>query len=208
VGAGAWVVVGAPGAGASPADPARLARSLLELLAERRAGCVVFDRQALGASLDPFVMAAAVADDTARTQSAALGVGAYVELGAGRTASVAMRELTCLDHLAPGRGALVLAGRGARLAEAGAVARAMLSGEPSTAGGQYEWIDEAPNRPPPPTDLRPRIVLLDLDQLQAVSLAGETFRVRSASSLAHLAQPAVDELVLATFPEQRAPAAR
>jgi hypothetical protein len=111
-----------------------------------------------------------------------------------------MRELTCLDQLAPGRASLVLAGHGARLAEAGDVAAAMLPGKPATAGGQYEWIDEAPNLPAPPTDLRSRIVLLDLGQLAARSLAGEGFRVRRATHLGGLGSLESDELVLLELP--------
>jgi alkanesulfonate monooxygenase SsuD/methylene tetrahydromethanopterin reductase-like flavin-dependent oxidoreductase (luciferase family) len=166
---------------------------LLALATRRGVSALILDRWSLGGRLlDPFVLAAAVADSA----TSPIGVGALVELGAGRAASVAMRELAALEQLAPGRSGLVLAGQGERLGEAAEVALALLEGPPATAGGKLEGIAAAPNLPPPGVGAASRIILLDRAAGEARRLDGEPLGLRQVTGLDDLGPLAVDELLL------------
>lgn len=94
--------------------------------------------------LDPFVVLAAIAE------RAPLSIGALVNLGHGRAASIAVREATSLEHLSRHGCVLGFASEdSAHLAEAMEVASSLLSGEARSAGGSFERIVDAPNLPGP-----------------------------------------------------------
>jgi len=207
VGAGAWVVLG-------PVDLSSATRSgwltaavqLCDELVDRGVGTLVLDHWSFDAEpLDAFVLAAALADATATHRSATLSLGAHVALGAGRAASIAVRELTALDHLAPGRGALLLSGQGERLAQGAAVAGALLGGSPATAGGTFEGVVDAPNLPAPVTDLRAAICVVDLASGEAQALDQDRRALRRASSFAELGHPSPDALVMLDLRGRAAP---
>jgi alkanesulfonate monooxygenase SsuD/methylene tetrahydromethanopterin reductase-like flavin-dependent oxidoreductase (luciferase family) len=121
---------------------------LLELLADLEAQGVdtlllQSPRNHQGA-LDPFVVLGAVAESTP------LRLGVILELGQGRAVSIAVREVTSLDHLCTG-GVLLGFESDAHehLRQALAVAFGLLSGESATAGGDFEHVVDAPNLPGP-----------------------------------------------------------
>ena len=187
---GAFVVAGPLRLEAEP--PLERALRLVELLASRGASALIVSNWSLdGRALDPFVLASALA----QRSSAPLRLGAMLELGEGRAASVGMRELACLERLAPGRAGHVLAGRGARLEQATAVAAALLSGAPATAGGELEGIVEAPNLPPPGPAAAAGIVLHDRGAARARRLDGSPLSIRAVTGLDDLGSLAGDELV-------------
>ena len=81
---------------------------------------------------------------------APLPLGAMIELGEGRAASIAVREATSLEHLSAHRGLLgFMSEAPERLAEALDVATALLTEERATAGGSLESVVDAPNLPQP-----------------------------------------------------------
>jgi len=150
-------------------------------------GTVFFDRlTSRGEPLDPFVVAAALSDT-----GCDVGFGAILDVGAGRSASLAVRELTTLDHLARGRTGLLLRGvDGVRLAQAAEVVTAMLSGDVATAGGDAEFVIDAPNRPGPFSPGGPEVRTLLTDA------QGGPLRLRTAAdaSLGSDVWCAVDDL--------------
>jgi hypothetical protein len=200
VGAGAWVLIGPIELdGSTERAWIDKTSSLVEDLADRGAEVVAFQEPSLASSaLDGFVLAAVIADGLERRPvgERAVAVGAACELGRGRAASVAIRELTCVDHLVPGRAALVLFGDAPALEQAAAVARGLLGGSPATAGGDLEHVIEASNLPAPPTDLGPRICLYDGASATARTLDGAELRVRRADGLEELGSIGDGELVL------------
>ena len=80
-------------------------------------------------------------------------LGTVLHLGDGRTTSVAVRELTALDHLLSQGTCLLICDdeEGERLNSAGEVAKALQLGTPATAGSGDEYVMDAPNLPPPRT---------------------------------------------------------
>ncbi len=203
MGAGAWVLLSAIELdGPGPVGEAALAplRHLIRVSGDRRADQVVVGRaSAEEGALDGFMLAAALGDEIDEPGDPAVGTVCW--LGAGRSASVALRELTCVDHLHPGRAALVLAGDTERLAEAAAVARALLHGDPVTAGGALEHVVAAPNLPPPSEGIGKRIALLDTTLGVAHTLAGEVLTVIHVDDVSELPRLEDAELaVVGTLP--------
>jgi hypothetical protein len=201
VGAGAWVLLSALELDdTGPLPDAALAplRQLVRVSRDRRADCVLVGRvSAKEGSLDGFMLAAALDDETDETDEPDVpAVGAVCWLGEGRSASVALRELTCVDHLHPGRAALLLAGDTERLAEAAAVARALLHGDPVTAGGALEHVVAAPNLPPPSDGTGRRIALFDTTLGVAHTLGGAALTITRVDELAELTRLEDAELVL------------
>ena len=199
MGAGAWVLVSPIELdGSTERGWIAEAGSLVGHLADRGAEVVAFHDASLASrAVDGFVLAAVVADGLERGPAErAVAVGAACELGRDRAASVAIRELTCVDHLVPGRAALVLSGDASALEQAAAVARGLLAGSPATAGGDLEHIVEAPNLPAPPTDLGPRICLYDRASATARTLDGTALEVRLADGLDELGSIGGGELVV------------
>ena len=190
MGAGAWVLLSAlelddPG----PLPDAALAplRQLVRVSGDRRADCVLVGRVSVEeGTLDGFMLAAALGDEIDEPDVPAVGTVCW--LGEGRSASVALRELTCVDHLHPGRAALLLAGDTERLAEAAAVARALIHGDPVTAGGALEHVVAAPNLPPPSDGIGRRIALFDTTLGVAHTLAGEALTITQVDELTELAR--------------------
>ena len=198
MGAGAWVLQssvelsGDSPAGAEALVPLRaLAREAQRCGADRfLLGAVVAERVVL----DGFELAAALAEATLEPDAPAIGTLCW--LGEGRAASVAMRELTCVDHLHPGRAALLFAGGTQRLAEAGAVARALVHGEPASAGGPLEHVTAAPNLPAPPESLVERIALYDAELGAARTLGGTPLTITHVRELDEITELRDGELVV------------
>lgn len=127
-----------------PHFEASLATRLSDLAADGADLALLHNPTGAHGSLDPFVILASVA------AQAPLRMGAAITLGAGRAASIAVREATALEHLSRAGGALGFVSEDpARLAQAMDVATALVRGEATTAGGTFEHIVAAPNRPGP-----------------------------------------------------------
>ena len=100
---------------------------------------------------------------TLRSSARDLKIGVAHRLGSGRSASVLAREATTLDHLLEGRTAIgVLGGTPEHRAEAEAVVVGLLGGEGEvSAGGAFEHVVRAPNRPGPRTPGGPTLYVID-----------------------------------------------